>query len=470
MTNTLSGLPTLPVELLSKIFVHLDRLDFVVLSRVCHLLYEPATAELYKHVEVSLNSYASQRPTLHIFARALQQRKGLGQLVESFKAVGGLPDVDATSFHALTWLKDVGYAASEDACMDSLTVKILSEMPRLKNLELGINLLTDSELLGNFLMQQCVPDGRGITKWPDLTSVILGNDLSEEGQKHEQDISNEELYGRKSAWSLYSRRHIHPHLFVSFFSLPQLVNLDVILPASILTFDWDKGPQVILHSLQTLILRSTACREQVLLQLLKRTPVLENLKFEHFWEPGRKWIYDHPLLQTPRPSGFRAALDLVSETLTSLTLRLEVCQYFYEHDPYNEPVRSLTLPGSLGSLRSFRKLKKLETAMEFLFDHFPTHKENTVGLLDLLPVSLEHLILNDDAGTHPSGSEWTEPSYLATVLSDVADGNTIQTVPELSTVCCSLRWYHPADMINLLGIISGYRSICRDKGIQLEEM
>lgn len=146
---------------------------------------------------------------------------------------------------------------------------------------------------------------------------------------------------------------------------------------------WPAMHQDIPLALTTLRFIRTSVSPRTLRTLLERTPNLRTLEFDAF-ENHEINLFDF--------FDFKSAIDIVKETLTSLTLRFE---YYADED--NDPrwVNEATT-GCLGPFRDYLALENLEISLHTLFGRDAEPDGRLPPLAHMLPPNLQTLTITDD--------------------------------------------------------------------------
>jgi hypothetical protein len=143
------------------------------------------------------------------------------------------------------------------------------------------------------------------------------------------------------------------------------------------------SPPDVTLNLTTLRLIRTSASPRTLRELLGRTPNLRTLQFDAF---------EHSYNQLFNLSDFKSALDLVKETLTSLSVRF---QYYNDED--NDPSGEYGVAfGCLGSFHDYLALKHLEVSLHTLFGSESSMSDRHPALANMLPPNLQSLTITDD--------------------------------------------------------------------------
>jgi hypothetical protein len=143
------------------------------------------------------------------------------------------------------------------------------------------------------------------------------------------------------------------------------------------------SPPDVTLNLTTLRLIRTSASPRTLRELLGRTPNLRTLQFDAFES------FDNQLFNL---SHFKSALDLVKETLTSLSVRF---QYYNDED--NDPSGEYGVAfGRLGSFRDYLALEHLEVSLHTLFGSEAGTNDRHLALAHMLPPTLQSLTITDD--------------------------------------------------------------------------
>ena len=394
----------LPAEVLECIVSYVSRDDLWTLYRVSKDFNRSTTPALYRTIVIRAKSDAGKKPCIHLLFRTLVENASLASLVKNFILLGDRlkksPSwtTDTLSRHFAQAKEDCGITTSgwdsQWACgdVDVVIPLLLSRLPNLQRLELGINFLDSVDFHPLFFVFHGHPSSSRANKLRFLSHrlecITFASDLDTEGKKLRQNCWDKAQYHRRSPDAVFAEKFISPTVITDILGLPGLRTIDILLPESMRTWAWadDVASNT---TLTTLILRSTVCGEDTLEEFLKRAPQLRNLTYERFYDPG-----EIPN-RLPQPGKLLEALNHVKDTLEVLSIKLE--RYRYPLFDGNHTGGEDQYPGpydAIGSLREFRKLRLLEIPVEIFGAE--QDGDDYVQFSTLLPGALEQLTLRND--------------------------------------------------------------------------
>lgn len=421
----MAHLASLPVELFDTILEFLPTTSLLMLHRTCTAIRKATLDALYRriyaHIELTWDgrpAAATKNPPLGLLLRTLLTTPEVVHKVQSFtlSSVGfgvhvafddgmtrlNMPSVSKLTTDALS-VSDVAAAQSALESADLSHCKATDLKRWAERLETGML----DDILGLILIlllptleKLVLPLGFQVQ---DTTiSKALASALPRAKELVEIDLSDNQ---QKSLNQDYIHSNLTLSHFLPVFYAPALEKATLVLPdferrSTRQTTDWPspQGPATA-TSLACLQLRTSRIPDGALSEILRQTPNLSTL------------IYEHHGLSGIRPFdgiALRAGLESIRNTLHTLHIDLWVVST--GGDP-SWAGRSSIL-SSLGSLQSLSSLTTLRVPFIFLLGW--AYDDVRPKLADHLPRSIEHLELTDHL-FEMDECEWDEDAAFETV-------------------------------------------------------
>lgn len=413
---TMASLVGIPVELLGLICSDLSTGDILSLCRSCKGLYSAAHPLVFRHITIAwdhsaapdeppnftslllfilrhpsyaryiktvdiprlkygacldhschLNRYTDNPPSLSPAETALVR-----DVIEEFNPPGPGPAVE-------TWC----LAMDEEANLGAIIALILALCTHLESLTVDVDFLPPSNCWFTDLITtalSAVPDGASrLSRFHKLTHLTVTS------------LKDPEL-------------NLPTEVFLLCLYLPSITTLrfdDALLDPEREPWDptsvshngsiWPLAHPPLAASLSTLQLNDTSARPGAIEFLLRHTPNLQSLVY-NCKLPSSSSPFNLPIL--------RQGLDHVRETLTHLTIRLEI----FADEALDPESLVAVINGSLGPLDFLPALEDLDISLGVLLGQ--VKPERAPPLADVMPPTLKRLTINDDLWNYDAFYHW----------------------------------------------------------------
>lgn len=386
-----------PNEIISSFLLPCSPADHLCLSRVNKRLNKEANRFLYSTVEFRWTDKAVIPPVV-LFLRSILDTPQLAGLVENLRLVGdysfysgwkvdkSLPKLSWSGAGSILNLA-VGLVAElqlpctedwvqslQEGSMDAAVALLFTRLPNLRTF------LTTSSFTKEISIQQSV-----------FRSVFCG-------RRRVRDQLNEVSWfpqfeqlhhvSAKFLQSLHYRRDPNTDALLSFFYLPAIQTLDLVLDNPV-RFSWPTATPPCPETLTSLTLRNV--RETALKRILSAANRLVKLDWEFIYSEGNMSTQPgHTLLYPPVADldHLVDALTPIRETLEDLTIRADATQ------PNQMEYKSLIeITGSLKGLVEF-KVRRLQVPLPFLAGQLLPN--NRFRISERLPRGLRTLVISND--------------------------------------------------------------------------
>ncbi|GAB1192899.1 hypothetical protein APSETT444_002098 [Aspergillus pseudonomiae] len=369
-----SAVLNIPPELLHMIFAPLSPSDLYTVSLMRRSWRSIAEPLLYAHVEWTWTK--SHNPPIAQFLRSIVRRPELASLVHTVILNGDcfersyydykkqspkLPVSEDVLDELVQCIERIHIPYGEKwiqelraGTMDAFSTLLLSQLPNIKSLYLGLNFARESRILGMMLRSALCEE----CQESDLPSFT-----------HLQDVYTDY---RNTADAL------------SLFYLPSVEHIWTVVdnPA---TFMW---PGVYPPNPSRLVsLDLTMLREGHLGQVLSATPRLRKLRWDWHYRPDLKDRFVTDIIDLDQ---IAADLSHVQETLTDLTITAGSDVSLADPE-----LPTLNFRGSFKAFSGLHMLENLEVPISF-FLGFSSKEPNVVGLGEALPKNIQWLTVTDD--------------------------------------------------------------------------
>jgi hypothetical protein len=200
-------------------------------------------------------------------------------------------------------------------------------------------------------------------------------------------------------------------------------------------------------SLKRLNLDYSTITDCALAKLLRLSPCLESLHYDH-------WCHVDDEKRWQLCSDLTAALQQVKTTLRELDLSLGLYSDFAEEV---EALQISPVKGQLGSLREFSQLRKLRAPIVTLLGWLP---DESLRLAEVLPTGLTHLGLTEDLAPQDT-YRWEEKSVLEELAVFLSVWRSV--TPNLQVMEVWLDQVY--DRWNLDTDVAQLRMMCEEAGV-----
>ncbi|KAE8343186.1 hypothetical protein BDV24DRAFT_149808 [Aspergillus arachidicola] len=445
-----------PPETLHMMFAPLSPSD---LNAVClthrnwRFVAEPL---LYARVEWTWTN--SQNPPIAQFLRSIVHRPELASLVHVVILNGDcfesslrdyqnkspkLPVTEAVLDELVKCIERIHISCGEQwiqelraGTMDAFTTLLLSRLPNLRRLYLGVNFARESSIMGMMLRSALCQESQcshlhSFTHLQDVSAVYPGPGI---GIRKYTDVRN--------------TADVLP-----LFYLPSVERIWTLVdnPA---TFVWPG--QYPPNPSRLTSLNLTMLREGHLGQVLSVTRGLRKLQWDWYYRPD---IKDHVVRDIIDLDQIAADLSHVQETLTDLTITAgSDCSEADAERP------EVTFSGSFKTFSGLHLIEKLEVPIPFLLG-FSSSAPNVVGLEEALPENIQWLTLTDDLCLQYEWEwEWETEHLLGALRSWLQDWR--KSTPRLKGFRLLTRIFKVQDWDTEM--IQGLRDIGAQTGIHID--
>ncbi|KJK63938.1 F-box-like protein [Aspergillus parasiticus SU-1] len=376
-----------PPEILHMIFAPLSPSDLYAVCLTCRNWHSIAEPYLYSQVEWTWTN--AQNPPIVQFLRSIVHRPELASLVhimilngDSFersiwdfqKKSPKLPVTEAVLDDLMKCIERLHIPYAEEwiqelraGTVDAFLALLLSRLPNLRCLYLGVNFARESRIMG-MMLRSALCQERQDARLPSFT--------------HLQDVTV--VYPSPG---LYTHRHSNIRNTadaLAFFYLPSVQRIKTLVdnPA---TFVWPGDYPPKLSTLASLDL--TMLREGHLGQVLSVTRGLRKLRWDWHY---REDLEDYFVRNVIDLDQIAVDLSHLRETLTDLTI--SAGSGMTQH---NIDFPELTISGSFKIFSGLHMLERLQVPIPFLLGLSPS-APNVVGLAEALPKNIQWLTVTDD--------------------------------------------------------------------------
>lgn len=424
----MTGLTSLPRELMQEIISDLPHSALVSLAKTCKSLHFHVQPTLYKSIDWEFSDELTDEldnAPIHVFFRTLWEYPHLAAHVRFVHFRGNeerqyyqkLIAVPPSADEVGIWLKGIEELDMSNlelhrnlehdlraGNLDALATVLVSRLHNLEILRLDLGVISHFGYLA-WLFQhaaQCEPSSSATStpvyrgsRFQKLKKIIFRNDLD---------------------CNLFRRLDPTEQTVASLRYLPSLEFIETVLverrddPLLKLEVDSNSSNRS-LPNVRELRLLNCGASTSTVEWMLSCMPNLRSL--EYFYAQNMEALkYDYrnyKLVYRDEWQHFRDTLQVVSSTLTDLTISVD---WFHIDDYPPENMDEAWIDGvwerkgSMGSLKLLTRLERLEVPLIALLGWTPGRRPNNSKLNDVLPRSLRELCLRDDLVGGP-GYQWT---------------------------------------------------------------
>ncbi|KAI9884599.1 MAG: hypothetical protein M1823_003619 [Watsoniomyces obsoletus] len=428
--------------MLETIFSRLEKRDQVSVSRVCQRFCSVMTPIIYGDIACGWDPHSSNGFPIDLLLRTCIEQPEIGSLVQTLMFDGPIPKFFGSTEEQRTWLAEESIPmldawvfdeeqevpplpeAVRQGHSEAMLALLLFKMPRLKHLDISLNLSLESAYLGPMLQFLAGTESHagvappGYQLFPRLKHLEnvrcrLGlNSLGFEGDH------------RIDCWP----RPPPPTFddFTAFFYLPSIRILYLeVSPCGNLA--WPSVPPCT-STLRTLLLSNCLLSEEDLGGLLAVTPNLEEL----YYDAWRNTEAEDRASRCLHGDRLRDALEHVRARLTTLCVSVNFVEMPRALSHANPADCGITK--TLGSLKDFTRLTDLDAPIELLLGASPA---SAARLTDILPDTIEELALLDRPVEY-GHAEWPEEALMDQIGEHLA--NWRKRTPSLTIISLLLKF------------------------------
>lgn len=381
-----------PSEIISSILLFCSAGDHFCLSRVSKRLNKEANRFLYSTVRFRW-TVEQVTPTVVLFLRTILNAPHLSLMVESLQLIGdthrwrsSAPKLSwsgagSTLHLAVSLVTELQLPCTEDwirglqeCSMDVAIALLFTQLPNMRSFVTTYNFTREVSLQGAVFRSISCRRRRSGSQQSQVGRLPHFDKLHHVSAKFHQ--------------SHHRRRDPNTDTLLSFFYLPQIQTLDLVLDNPV-RFSWPVATPPTPETLTSLTLRNV--RETALKRILSATKRLVKLDWEFLYSEGNMSSQlTHTLLYPPIVDldYLVDALTPIRETLKDLTIRADATE------PIQMDYESLIeIRGSLKGLVEF-KVRRLQVPLPFLAGQLLPN--NRFRISERLPRDLRTLVISRD--------------------------------------------------------------------------